>query len=116
ATVEADFFGAFNGVPPYGDEQPQFRIRNCGCSSPYGGTPLKAPKKSASTVARGAHFPRAGGALKVKLRRVFRTSPSTIPWLTPGWLAGAAAISAFCPCPKKPNSPRLLNSVASMNP
>src|SRR5437660_4670569 len=28
ATIEADFFGAFNGVPPYGDEQPQFRIRH----------------------------------------------------------------------------------------
>jgi len=27
ATLEADFFGAFNGVPPFGDEQPQFRIR-----------------------------------------------------------------------------------------
>src|SRR6266700_404495 len=32
ATIEADFFGAFNGVtnavPPFGDEQPQFRIRH----------------------------------------------------------------------------------------
>src|SRR2546425_1053933 len=27
ATLEADFFGAFNGVPPFGDEQPQFRVR-----------------------------------------------------------------------------------------
>jgi hypothetical protein len=27
AMVEADFFGAFNGVPPFGDEQPQFRLR-----------------------------------------------------------------------------------------
>src|SRR2546426_9073043 len=27
ATLEADFFGAFNGVPPFGDEQPQLRIR-----------------------------------------------------------------------------------------
>jgi hypothetical protein len=27
ATIEADFFGAFNGVPPFGDEQPQFRVR-----------------------------------------------------------------------------------------
>jgi len=27
ATLEADFFGAFNGVPPFGDEQPQMRIR-----------------------------------------------------------------------------------------
>lgn len=27
ATLEADFFGAFNGTPPFGDEQPQFRIR-----------------------------------------------------------------------------------------
>src|SRR5690348_1228359 len=27
ATVEADFFGAFNGNPPFGDEQPQFRAR-----------------------------------------------------------------------------------------
>ena len=28
ATIEADFFGAFNGVPPFGDEQSQFRIRH----------------------------------------------------------------------------------------
>src|SRR5205823_13351807 len=28
ATIEADFFGAFNGVPPFGDEQPQFRVRH----------------------------------------------------------------------------------------
>ncbi len=27
ATLEADFFGAFNGVPPFGDEQPQLRVR-----------------------------------------------------------------------------------------
>src|SRR5438445_6874089 len=27
ATLETDFFGAFNGVPPFGDEQPQMRIR-----------------------------------------------------------------------------------------
>src|SRR6266571_1742642 len=25
ATVEFDFFGAFNGAPPFGDEQPQIR-------------------------------------------------------------------------------------------
>src|SRR5437773_9464421 len=35
-------------------------MRNCDCSSPNGGTPLKAPKKSASIVARGAHFPSTG--------------------------------------------------------
>src|SRR5213078_336340 len=28
ATIEADFFGTFNGNPPFGDEQPQFRIRH----------------------------------------------------------------------------------------
>ena len=27
AVLEADFFGAFNGVPPFGDEQPQLRVR-----------------------------------------------------------------------------------------
>jgi hypothetical protein len=27
AMLEADFFGALNGAPPFGDEQPQFRIR-----------------------------------------------------------------------------------------
>src|SRR5919201_2121087 len=27
ATLEADFFGAFNGAPPFGDEQPQMRVR-----------------------------------------------------------------------------------------
>src|SRR5437762_13995755 len=91
-------------------------MRNCDCSSPNGGTPLNAPKKSASIVARGAHLPSTGAALKVKLMRVFRTSPSKIPWSTPGWLAGAAAISAFCPCPNELNNPRSLNSVALMNP
>jgi len=27
ATLEADFFGAINGTPPFGDEQPQLRAR-----------------------------------------------------------------------------------------
>jgi len=27
AVLESDFFGAFNGAPPFGDEQPQMRIR-----------------------------------------------------------------------------------------
>ena len=27
ATIEADFFGVFTGGPPFGDEQPQFRVR-----------------------------------------------------------------------------------------
>ena len=27
ATLEADFFGTFTSAPPFGDEQPQFRIR-----------------------------------------------------------------------------------------
>src|SRR5947199_6058651 len=27
ATVEFDFFGAFNGIPPFGDEQPQIHGR-----------------------------------------------------------------------------------------
>src|SRR5438552_15939356 len=28
ATLAADFFGTFHGNPPFGDEQPQFRIRH----------------------------------------------------------------------------------------
>src|SRR5438445_12203381 len=27
ATLEADFFGTFTSAPPFGDEQPQFRVR-----------------------------------------------------------------------------------------
>ena len=27
AVIEADFYGAFNGAPPFGDEQPQLRAR-----------------------------------------------------------------------------------------
>src|SRR3989442_6981864 len=27
ATLESDFFGALNGAPPFGDEQPQMRDR-----------------------------------------------------------------------------------------
>jgi len=41
ATVEADFFGAFNGVPPYGDEQPQFRIRHAFVDLSNGRTTLR---------------------------------------------------------------------------
>src|SRR5260370_8323993 len=92
------------------------RTRNWGCSSPNGGTPLNAPKKSASIVARGANVPSTGGALKVKLMRVLRTSPSKMPCRTPGWSAGAAAHSAFWPCPKPPNSPRSRNTVALTKP
>src|SRR6266480_1366478 len=97
-------------------------MRNCDCSSPNGGTPLNAPKKSASIVARGAHLPSTGAALKVKLMRVFRTSPSKIPRLAPGCPVhpgigtGQAAISAFWPCPKELNSPRSLNIVALTKP
>ena len=47
------------------------RPRICGCSSPNGGTPLNAPKKSNSTVARGAHLPSTGAPVKVKFKRVF---------------------------------------------
>ena len=102
-------------VRPFEKSTNACRIRNCDCSSPNGGTPLKAPKKSASMVALGAHFPMAGGALKVKLMRVFRTSPSKIPWGTPGW--ARAAHSAFCPLPKLPaKDPRSLNKLALTNP
>src|SRR5213082_3643537 len=41
ATIEADFFGAFNGVPPYGDEQPQFRIRHAFVDLSNGRTTLR---------------------------------------------------------------------------
>src|SRR5436305_3290340 len=45
ATIEADFFGAFNGVanavPPFGDEQPQFRIRHAFVDLSNGRTTLR---------------------------------------------------------------------------
>jgi len=92
------------------------RMRICGCSSPNGGLPLNAPKKSASSVALGAHLPSTGVLLKVKLMRVFRTSPSVKVLSLAGWFAGEAANSAFCPWPNPPNSPRSLNMVALTKP
>ena len=41
ATIEADFFGAFNGVPPFGDEQPQFRVRHAYVDLSNGRTTLR---------------------------------------------------------------------------
>src|SRR6184192_4109631 len=44
ATIEADFFGAFNGaapVAPFGDEQPQFRIRQAFVDLSNGRTTLR---------------------------------------------------------------------------
>src|SRR2546425_5046134 len=41
ATLEAVFFGAFNGVPPFGDEQPQFRIRHAFVDFSNGRTTLR---------------------------------------------------------------------------
>ena len=41
ATLEADFFGALNGAPPYGDEQPQFRIRHAFVDFSNGRTTLR---------------------------------------------------------------------------
>ena len=41
ATIEADFFGAFNGVPPFGDEQSQFRIRHAFVDVSNGRTTLR---------------------------------------------------------------------------
>src|SRR6266853_2571221 len=84
------------------------RARSCGCSSPNGGVPLNAPKKSASSVAFGAQLPSTGPELKSSRMRVFRMSPSKKLRSVPGctW----AAHSAFCPCPKPPvNNPRSLN-------
>src|SRR6266853_1863946 len=89
------------------------RARSCGCSSPTGGAPLIAPKKSASSVAFGAHWPSTGPELKSSRMRVFRMSPSKRLWSTPG--CATLAHSAFCPCPKS-NKPRLLNIVALMKP
>jgi len=40
-TIEADFFGAFNGVPPFGDEQSQFRIRHAFVDLSNGRTTLR---------------------------------------------------------------------------
>src|SRR2546429_3378218 len=41
ATLEADFFGTFNGNPPFGDEQPQFRIRHAFVDLSNGRTTLR---------------------------------------------------------------------------
>src|SRR6266516_4268218 len=41
ATLEADFFGAFNGAPPFGDEQPQFRVRHAFVDLSDGRTTLR---------------------------------------------------------------------------
>src|SRR5207245_4396979 len=41
ATIEADFFGGFNGVPPFGDEQPQFRVRHAFVDLSNGSTTLR---------------------------------------------------------------------------
>lgn len=41
ATLEADFFGAFNGVPPFGDEQPQLRARHAFVDLTNGRTTLR---------------------------------------------------------------------------
>src|SRR5438876_5177467 len=41
ATLEADFFGAFNGNPPFGDEQPQFRVRHAFVDLSNGRTTLR---------------------------------------------------------------------------
>ncbi|HYK82725.1 MAG TPA: hypothetical protein VEU55_06230 [Gemmatimonadales bacterium] len=41
ATIEADFFGAFNGAPPFGDEQPQFRVRHAYIDFTNGRTTLR---------------------------------------------------------------------------
>src|SRR3989442_1507911 len=41
ATLETDFFGAFNGVRPFPKSTNAKRIRICGCSSPNGGTTLR---------------------------------------------------------------------------
>src|SRR5881392_1812780 len=41
ATIEADFFGAFNGAPPFGDEQPQFRVRHAFVDLSNGRTTLR---------------------------------------------------------------------------
>src|SRR5438445_3932941 len=44
ATIDADFFGAFNGaapVAPFGDEQPQFRVRHAFVDLSNGRTTLR---------------------------------------------------------------------------
>src|SRR2546427_1938686 len=42
ATLEADFFGAINGAPPFGDEQPQLRARFAYVDLTTGHTTLRA--------------------------------------------------------------------------
>ena len=41
ATLEGDFFGAFTSAPPFGDEQPQFRLRHAFVDFSNGRTTLR---------------------------------------------------------------------------
>lgn len=41
ATIESDFFGAFPSAPPFGDEQPQFRVRMAYVDMTNGHTTLR---------------------------------------------------------------------------
>src|SRR5438874_2199645 len=56
ATIEADFFGAFNGVPPFGDEQSQFRSRHAFVDLSNGRTTLRIGQYGAPLFGETAAF------------------------------------------------------------
>src|SRR2546423_14090541 len=75
------------------------RARRLGCSSPNGGAP-SVPKKSASSTARGDHFPITGGGVEGEVIPVLRVSAPWESLLGAGW--GEAPPSGLLPCAKTP--------------
>src|SRR5437762_11173596 len=81
ATIEADFFGAFNGVPSFGDEQSQFRIRHAFVDLSNGRTTLRIGQYWAPL------FGETGSFIPVSLAHIafpVGLAPSMIGWRFPG--------------------------------
>src|SRR5437016_11406481 len=84
ATIEADFFGAFNGaapVAPFGDEQPQFRVRHAFVDLSNGRTTLRIGQYWAPLFGETAAF------IPVSVTHIafpVRLGASMIGWRFPG--------------------------------
>src|SRR5438552_10315165 len=81
ATIEADFFGAFNGVPPFGDEQSQFRIRHAFVDLSNGRTTLRIGQYWAPL------FGETGSFIPVSLAHIafpVGLGASMVGWRVPG--------------------------------
>src|SRR5947207_5755065 len=81
ATIEADFFGAFNGAPPFGDEQSQFRIRHAFVDLSNGRTTVRIGQYWAPLFGETAAF------IPVSLAHIafpFGLGASMIGWRFPG--------------------------------